>query len=214
MALPLAGKLGIVIKMLRIGQNRLAVLQKQKPFLTGRHCPRKRLHGCERRPQPACHVASIDRRRHHQGFVLVGSVARIATDFIEEALRRVTWVLAYGRPDDGAERQMVLMNVEEIKRVARRLATSGRQCLVGSDVRQMQRVAEQFVRHCWKKPEVAVAYPFQLSAFAAQVDKRGINSGFLPQPFNRKSGCSQDGGILSRCLRDALFTMMKNVYVA
>ncbi len=53
MAVPLTGVLGAVLELRRIGLHDASVLEKQQPFLAGRHGKHERFRFIERGTQPS-----------------------------------------------------------------------------------------------------------------------------------------------------------------
>ena len=94
------------------------------------------------RPQAHADIARVDRHVSLQVRVIVGAIPRVATDLSDQAFRREPWILRDGRPDDGAERQMMLVDMKEIEDVAGLATTGGGQGLVGREVEDMQSVSK------------------------------------------------------------------------
>ncbi len=151
MSTQLAGMLDISAQIPGIRLYGLPFLQKKKPFLTGGHGPDKSLGFVERSPQMPGNRTGVYGFGHGERRIIVRAVARVAADFVDETFRREAGGFFNGGPNHRAKRQMVFMDVQQIKHVAGRVAARRRQSLIGGNVDDMQRVTEQLVSNQRKK---------------------------------------------------------------
>src|SRR4051812_43109758 len=84
-----------------------------------------------------------------------------APDLAYQTLRRITRVFRDGRPDHRTQRQMPVVDVDQVEHIARLPPSRRRERLVGGDIGDMQAETKQLILDCGKAPEIPVARPFQ-----------------------------------------------------